>query len=346
MKSRICFTTTLALVVCAPGLRAAPQTKNAAPTAASIDVSWQEYQDPLEQAFVLEVPKGWTVKGGMFRLGYSDHRQMIDMTSPDGKINIRVGDVAIPTYFLPNQFHHEGEVYDLGAQAQGTVSRYRTGQEFAEAYAKVRFAHVCQSLSEKPGSPPSNPPRLPNGTTMGEATYTCSGAQGERLAYSFAETQLTGGLWQVIKLASYVAPEAQFTMARDITIHATNSFQLSPEWIQKQNQYDQEALVYQRERQQARLRQLSVQVAQFEIKMQAMQNQVNAFERGQAEKQKQFQAFDNIISGITPTTDPYGNTYNVFNGPKTNYYRDPGSGRIVNADKPPGPGWDVLTPQQ
>jgi hypothetical protein len=327
MKSRICFTAVLAIVVCASGVQCAPQTKTAAPAAASADVSWQKYQDPLEQAFVLDVPKGWTVKGGMFRLGYSDHREMIDMTSPDGKINIRMGDVAIPTYFLPNQFHHEGEVYDLGAQAKGTVSRYRTGQEFAEAYAKVRFAHVCQGLTEKSSSPPANPPKLPNGATMGEATYTCSGAQGERLAYSFAETQLAGGLWQVIKLASYLAPEAQFTMARDITIHATNSFQLSPEWIEKQNEYDREALVYQRERQQARLRQLSVQVAQFEMQMQAMQNQVNAFERGQAERQKQFQAFDNIISGITPTTDPYGNTFNVFNGPKTNYYRNPGNGQ-------------------
>jgi hypothetical protein len=344
MKLRACLITALALVVSAPGLRCAPQTKTPAPAAA--DLSWQKYEDPLEQAFVLDVPKGWTVKGGMFRLGYSDHREMIDMASPDGKINIRMGDVAIPTYFLPNQYHHEGEVYDLGAQAKGTVSRYRTGQEFAEAYAKVRFVHVCQSLTQKAGSPPSNPPTLPNGATMGEATYTCGGAQGERLAYSFAETQLAGGLWQVIKLASYVAPEAEFAMARDITIHAANSFQLSPEWIQKQNEYDREALVYQRERQQARLRQLSVQVAQFEMQMQAMQNQVNAFERGQVERQKQFQAFDNIISGITPTTDPYGNTVDVFNGPKTNYYRNPGTGAIVNADKPPAPGWDLLTPKQ
>src|ERR1700731_2321369 len=64
-------------------------------------LTWQRYQDPLENAFTLEVPNGWTVKGGMFRLGYSDHRAMVDMTSPDGKINIRLGDLAIPTYFLP-----------------------------------------------------------------------------------------------------------------------------------------------------------------------------------------------------------------------------------------------------
>ena len=117
----------------------------AATGATSGDVAWGKYEDPLEQAFTLEVPKGWTVKGGMFRLGYSDHRRMVDMTSPDGKINVRVGDVAIPTYFLPNQYHHEGEVYDLGAQAQGRVARYRSGQEFAQAYGR---GSICAGMPE------------------------------------------------------------------------------------------------------------------------------------------------------------------------------------------------------
>src|SRR5580704_8341671 len=85
-------------------------------TRASENVAWVKFTDPLEQAFTLEVPQGWTVKGGMFRLGYSDHREMVDMTSPDGKINIRIGDLSIPVYFLPNQSHREGEVYDMGAQ--------------------------------------------------------------------------------------------------------------------------------------------------------------------------------------------------------------------------------------
>src|ERR1019366_6091430 len=58
---------------------------------------WQRYEDPLEKAFTLEVPSGWTVKCGMSRLGYSDHRAMVDMTSSDENINIRLGDLAIPT---------------------------------------------------------------------------------------------------------------------------------------------------------------------------------------------------------------------------------------------------------
>src|SRR5262249_155218 len=68
--------------------------------------AWAPLQDSSpEHAFVLEVPKGWIAKAGTFRLGYSDVRLMIDLKSPDGKANVRIGDVSIPAYAIPNQFH-------------------------------------------------------------------------------------------------------------------------------------------------------------------------------------------------------------------------------------------------
>src|SRR4029077_686405 len=106
----------------------------------------------------------------------------------------------------------------------------------------------------------------------------------------------------------------------------------SPAWIQKQSQMDEEALVYQRQRQQKRMDEFSAQVRQFEANMQGMRNQVAAFERGQAQRDRQFQTFDNIISGITPATDPYGNTVTVFNGPKSHYWYNPATGQKVNSD--------------
>ena len=309
--------------------------------------AWQKYQDPLEQAFTLDVPNGWTVKGGMFRLGYSDHRIMVDMTSPDGKTNIRFGDVAIPTYFLPNPYHREGEVYDLGAQAQGRVARYRSGEEFAKSYGRVRFARTCQSLTPQPNIQPAlthlEAPPDTRQATEGEATFTCSGTGGERVAFVYAQTALSNGLWQVSSLASYITSPAQVLPTREITLHSSKSFQLNPAWIQKQNQLDQQALVYQRERQAQRRQAISAQVAQFESQMQAMRNQVASFERGQAQRQSQFEAMDSVISGITPATDPYGNIVSVFNGPHSHYWINPATGQQVNSDLSPGPGWQPLT---
>jgi hypothetical protein len=316
--------------------------------------TWQKFTDPLEQAFTLDVPKGWAVKGGMFRLGYSDHRQLVDITSPDGKINIRIGDISIPPYFLPNQFHHEGELYDLGAQAQGRVAKYRNGQEFSAAYGKVRFASVCTNLVPQKSVVPSiagavMPPvtdGAPIKSSDGDVTYTCESSQGKRIAYVYSQTAPAQGLWQVVNLVSYVAPESDVAQVRSIIEHSEKTFVLSPAWIQKQKQLDEQALVYQRERQQARLRELSEQVAQFEAKMQAMQNQVNQFERGQAQRQSQFQAFDNIIAGVTPTVDPFGNPRDVMSGPKHSYWQNPATGEVVNSDRSPGPAWQQLTIKQ
>jgi hypothetical protein len=116
--------------------------------------NWTQYQDPFERAFTLDVPRGWTVKGGMFRLGYSDARPMVDMRSPDGKIAIRLGDLSVPVYAAPSPYHtREGEVYDLGAQGQLIVAKYHTGPEFAALYAEGRFNSVC-SDPEPDASPP------------------------------------------------------------------------------------------------------------------------------------------------------------------------------------------------
>ncbi len=315
----------------------------------SANLAWVSFQDPFEQAFTIDVPKGWTVKGGLFRLGYSDHRAMVDITSPDGKVNVRLGDVSIPTYFLPNQFHREGEVYDLGAQAQGIVARFRSGQDFASLYGKSRFSSICQALTQQPSDAPppykADPPAASTGATQisdGQVTYACATAQGPRTAYAYTQTAFFNTLWQVLSIASFVAPTDQVAVAQNIISRGGKTLKFAPEWIQKQNELDQEALVYQRQRQQARMRILSQQVAQFEAKMQSMQNQVAAFERGQARQAAQVESFSNVLNGITPTTDPLGNRHDVSTGPKNGYWYNPATGKTINSDISPGPGWQPL----
>jgi hypothetical protein len=313
--------------------------------------SWIKFEDPYEHAFTVEVPQDWTVKGGIFRLGYSDTRPMLDMTSPDGKTQIRLGDVAIPSYAVPNQYHaREGEPYDLGAQAQMTVARYRSGQDFAPLYAIQRFVRLCQKL-EPQGSDTTPPVRdyvppgapSPSQSSGGQVTYRCEASQGARIAYAYAKTSLFGSLWQVTSLASFLAPPEGVVDARAILLHASQTFQLNPEWIERQKQMDAEGLQYQRARQQQRLYALGQQVQQFEQRMQAMQNQVNAFERRQNAQARQVESFGNLLTGIQPTTDPLGNERDAWIGPHSNYWRN-GTGTIVNSTDSPGAGWQQLKP--
>src|ERR1700722_5824212 len=164
--------------------------------------AWVSFQDPFEQAFTAEVPKGWTVRGGLFRMGYSDERPMVDLTSPDGRINVRLGDVSIPVYAVPDRLHGEGTIIDLGAQAQLVVAHYRLGPEFAALYSKVRFHSICKATTadtddlgtEVPNSLPSDGPPAP--MSAGQIASHCSTEQGARVAYAFVRTsELSSGLW-------------------------------------------------------------------------------------------------------------------------------------------------------
>jgi len=315
-------------------------------------VTYVKFEDSLEHAFTAEVPEGWEAKGGVYRLGFSDARAMLDLKSPDEKINIRLGDVAIPPYSLPTQNHpREGETVDLGAQAQLTVARYRSGRDFARLYAFARFRELCQKLEPQPSdSTPAVKNYIPSETTPveateGQITYRCEEGGASRIAYAYAHTTLLQGLWVADGLGSFIAPASEVAEARAILLHVSETFTISAKWKEYQKQMDAEGLQYQRARQQQRMAALSAQVQQFEAKMRAMQNQVSAFERRQAAQAAQVQSFDNVLVGITPTVDPLGNQRDVWTGPHHNYWIN-GTGTVVNSDTSPGAGWQQLTPRQ
>jgi len=308
--------------------------------------SWSQFQDPFEKAFTLEVPQGWTVKGGLFRLGYSDERPMVDLLSPDGAIEIRVGDVAIPTYTAPTPNHPEGSVYDLGAQAQMIVARYRTGPEYAVLYSHARFGSQCHNpQTDTADAGFTVPDYLPVGTgpsSAGQIAYRCDTTAGARVVFAYTKTAQTGALWQVPTILSFVAPPEKAAAARDIALHCVQSFRLSPAWLQYQQQMDAAGMQYQQMRQQARRAQISAQVQQFEAQMQAMRDQVKAFEAHQAAEAAQQQSFINVLRGVTPTVDPLTGQYReVWTGQYQNYWVN-GLGQVVNSPNAPGAGWHQL----
>jgi len=343
------------LTLVATGCAACGQSSSSAATAHTAvnsdrRATWVTYVDPFEQAFSLDVPQGWTARGGTFRLGYSDARLMIDLVSPDGQTNIRFGEVAIPVYAMPNRFHREGETLDLGAQAQLRVAQYRSGQEFAELYARARFRNVCTNLASQPEDwqPPVSDAieRLataaPERSSDGQVTYRCVIGSETKAAYVHTKSSQYEGFWQVSSVVSYLTPADRIAAARAIIARCTNSLQVNPAWVQYQRQMDQRAVQYQQARQAQRRRVLSQQVAEFEVKMQGMRNQVAAFEHRQAMQASQVEGFTKTLTGLTPVMDPLGNPHDVWIGPKNGYWIN-GQGTIVNSDLSPGAGWQPMT---
>ena len=335
---------------CSPATGSASATSSTS-AAGAAGTAYTTYQDPLEQAFTVEVPQGWKVRGGLFRLGYSDERPMVDLLSPDGQTNVRLGDVSIPTYTTPAPPYNtkEGSTVDLGAQAQLTVAKYRSGPEFAVLYSHTRFYQVCKSPTSDstdlgftiPDYIPSQGGPVP-ASSAGAIAYQCGTGPTQRVAFAYAKTQQAGALWGAATLGSFLSPANEVATAKAILLHCAQTFKLNPAWIEKQKQLDAYAIQYQQARQQQRRIQIGQQVQQFEAQMAAMRNQVASFEAHQQQFANQVQGFDNALVGVTPTIDPFtGQAKDVWTGPASNYWEN-GAGDVVNSVNAPQGNWSQM----
>jgi len=259
--------------------------------AAAADLTWVQFQDPAEHAFIVQVPQGWHVTGGAFRFGPLDPRAMVEMVSPDGKMRLRLGDSGVPPYAVPDQTigrsaMREGSRYSPHGVAQEVVANYLPGWVFADLYGQARFAPMCRTLDLKQMQ------QLPvvyassgaQQVTAGEAIYRCdsvSGA-GPMTAYVFAETQLTRmqttAIWQVTWLYSFLAPEEQAATALKLMLHAMSTFQIDQQW----------------ERYQLRLNGQAGNSA-YHLFQQTMAQEQNHFQHQEAQFQQQVDAFSRAL---------------------------------------------------
>ena len=318
------------------------------------EARYTAFEDPVEHAFTVDVPQGWSVKGGIFRIGYSDPRAMVEMKSPDGKMTIRLGDFGIPPYSVPDRSHpQEGVVVELEPQAQIGIARYRSGPEFAVRYGNARFSNTCDkaelaphdSLPVKFNLPPGDPPVQ---QSEGEAFYKCTKGSVAMTGFVYTKTSLgpvgQGGvqMWSVNALMSFLANDDRAKDAAAIAVHAAESLRIKPQWIEYQKKMDAEGLQMARLIAQKKMQGLAAQVQQFRARMKAMSDQVAGFEARQNRQAAQVQGFSDALNGITRTHDPLTGQYREVWSGQSNQYWVNGAGQVVSSANSPGPSFHQL----
>ena len=305
---------------------------------------WVRYTDNAEGAFSMEVPVGWQVEGGMYRFGYLDVRWMMDLRSLDGKVIIRVNDPNVPPYVLPGP--HSGPAGHAAIRPnmfQMVVDNFREAKPYAESYAKQRFGSVCNSLapSQSDWSPtmPQDWQYAPGArATQASLAFDCSTSDGPREVNVFARTSIQGndGLWVVDPVISILAAPDRMHQAQSMVQRMIDSWRETPEWKVRQEQITQ-----------AGLREMTAQFQQFMQQMAvyhqqrtaAMNQQVAQFESRQQAQASQVSSWGNTLTGLTNLYDPNtGTQFQVFSGPKANYYMN-GNGVKINSNLDPGNGF-------
>jgi hypothetical protein len=302
-------------------------------------VSWTTVRDTREDAFSVDVPKGWKVEGGLLRKGPLDPRAEVEMTSPDGRVNMRVGDWGVPPFTVPTgQMERlgftEGKEYAPGNPPTATtVARYRNGQDFAAAYGAARFSKVCQTLEAK--SLKSMDPifRAPREgamtTTAGETIYRCLRNGQENVAYVYAETGLyqANGVanWTASAVLSFVAPKDQAGTIYRILFQSAASFTPNPQWQLRQ--------------QRITAANAAEALKTFHLTLQQTEARYQQWSKSMA---RQGQSFSDVLNGRTLTLDTAtGQQREVWTGTGSTRWIN-GLGEVVSSNLSPGPSFRAL----
>jgi len=223
------------------------------------------FNDPNQNAFSIAVPADWAVDGGSFPMSVSDVRFYVRAVSPDGAIELFVGDRNVGAFMTMNpalemacrQGQRQfclGGTYPFPDGTRVQIQQYMTGGQFAAAWGKLRVAQSCsgvQPLKSDELPQASQNISLANGTMQvsdraGEAQFQCThgGVPGE--GYVFAATELGQqangeAMWQVKALTGFIANKNQEAEAWHLLPIVAGSFRINQKWLAQHNQSAQAA---------------------------------------------------------------------------------------------------------
>jgi hypothetical protein len=304
---------------------------------AAAQTTWVTVRDTREHAFSIDVPKSWTIRGGMFRLGPIDSRPLVVMASTDGRSNIQIGDRMIPAYTMPSAAGDRwGITEGKFAPVLGSwpiVARYRPANEYIAKYGVNHFGQMCQSPQVKQiTAVPNRIIKIPypgGQLTAAEGYFVCTANGQQMLGYVYAETYSAGqglaGVWYVGAIGSFLAPVEQAKEVGELLAQSWKTMAFNPVWAKAQN--DLVNAIAAKSSVDLR-RHLAESQAQFEKTMNAIHQQGDTF--------------SDILTGTTLTKDPAtGQVHEINTGTGGHYWMN-GQNVVVESSLSPGPGYHEL----
>lgn len=227
----------------APARPAAPPVVSAAPLTVAepsrlSDITWTSFSDPLERAFTVKIPEGWTVIGGTVRKTLLAPNFVLRLLSPDRQTFLAIGDPDAQNLRVPGQ-------RDISAPGSATlVSSFPGARAIAGRYAELVLGKTCSGLrvtasTDRPelvetAAASDTPPNAQ--LTAAEASFTCQRGQrpmaGRSLAVLFYvnSPQHRADIWGLQTVAGFVTTPEQDEQARRLLGYVLGSLQKNPEW--------------------------------------------------------------------------------------------------------------------
>jgi hypothetical protein len=318
---------------------------------------WVRFTDPVEQAFSINAPAGWSVSGGTVRHAPTCAQPVLRALSPDRRIYLFIGDPYLTHYVTPPWLQGLLGIPDGTPLAPGyTQSRYITGSQFALDYALRTLSSLCPHLTltahrSRPdlAHAPFTLLRPYAQREAGEAQFRCEQAAAAAVGWVTASTYIFEwapgvgrAYWGVEFLAGAIAPPGQIEWTTQQLLQMFPTLRFDPAWVSR----ERAAVAQLQQSVDAGTQQhLAAAVQQAAGVQQAWQD-FSARQRAHCQREmsimdRQFESFDRVITGVSPFADDYGNTYMLDNS-KTQWI-GPYGRTIGNDGASPGPEWRKMS---
>jgi hypothetical protein len=210
-----------------------------------VALRFENWREPNEGAYTIDVPRGWQVSGGIRRQTPVDVRSALSVVSADGAIRIFIGDYDLLPRREPDQGTRiaglrEGQVFG------GTlIARYRTGVQVAQGYPAwklCRQPRITQSgiLQRETQSLNAEVARFGQSmataakASVGEAIFHCPEGEGFVMATTVLARPASGAgasVWAIYQLSGFLSRDPQQAFFAKYVLSAMlASLRMNPEW--------------------------------------------------------------------------------------------------------------------
>ena len=223
---------------------------DAGQAAAAPKMSFVDWKEPNEGAYVSQAPKGWRVQGGITRPSPLRLLDAVEMTSPDGKVYAFSGDPTLPLFKTITQMERQLGMVEGSRNGEAILLSYQTAEQFLPDYLQRRFRGRCgalkiASLTNQPDLAAAANAELAASTAPGAfqradvalATFSCGsdlvGAlqMATYIGGSLPQFGVEGfGLWQVSGVAGFIAPKDRAAEGAEAIIAMLTSRKVDPKW--------------------------------------------------------------------------------------------------------------------
>ncbi len=249
-------------------------------------MDWIEIADPRENAFRIEVPKGWNNRIGLERVnGQTCSRG--ESISPDGNTRLFFGDPRVMRFYKPNPtLQMMGDNFNPNDPFRA-VQNFPNPHKFFSNYVVSTYGRTPKFRIlkvEDDASTQRNYSEKMNQATQGQiqlvvyaVTVTFEFEQNnESIRGCLHGIAIDGPMMWSAEVNGFTAPVAMFDATNDMLAHMINSYRINPQWRENENQAFASHMATQQQQSNARLNQLSQEHNQ---RMSNMQNNWNAHQQ-------------------------------------------------------------------